>query len=711
MYVAHYDHRSNRGPHLLRDHVAGMLDLIRQFDLSFDPYRITEASVILHDSGKKSARFQKYVQNPDGKRGSVQHARGGAYALFHQPYKKMDDLKLLTIYLVSLIVASHHRGLYDYDANFFDKLSPESLPSELSNIEELAAADVKRVLSFLQVDVLKEIHQTYNNNQLRLYLSILVRFTLSALVDADYLDTASYFSNQSYELTYDDNFPKYQQLLQKKIEKMNEEAEDNVLNKLRFYLQKEAFEQASVNHSFFILRAPTGTGKTLAALQFSLEHAKKFNKSRVITALPLINLTEEVSAIYRDIFGSENVTEDHSAVAVKDRSPLKYAVSERWDTSFVVTTTVQLFESLFHNRPSKLRKLHHIYNSVIIIDEFHKLPLHVLQPIMQMLDMLQLRFKVTVILLSATPYPIMKSRVFQKMNLHYLPKNIITDDHFFADLPPRVRYEYVGNQLELLSVVNLMITKEDSVLTIVNTRKQAQKLFYLLQASTHQFDAIYHLSTTMCSNHRAKVIKEVKAYREDNEHQKIAVISTSILEAGVDVSFPFVFRMLAPLDSIIQAAGRCNRNHENELGVMTLFNLKDTAYYDEEFEAGVTFVKKIIKDNGLENITDEKMVVRYYRRILSQINLNKLEIEDDFYLRFHYLAERFKMIEDERMSVVCPMVEGFDQAWLTEKRTRSWWGKVKPFVVRISHGLTEYEEVDGLAIWQGKYDSNIGIPI
>lgn len=710
MYIAHYDHSSNGDPHLLREHVAGMLNLIRQFDLSFDQYGMTEASIILHDSGKKSARFQKYVQDPDGKRGSVQHALGGAYALYHQPYEKVNQLKELVISLVSLVVTGHHSGLDDYDANFFDKLSPEKLPSELANIEELAADEVKRVLPLLQGDLLERIHETYDIEQIRIYLSILVRFVLSALIDADYLDTAGYFSNQLYKSTYNKDFRNYQISLQEKLASLNDEAENTTLNRLRFNLQQEALRRGRVNGSFFILRAPTGTGKTLAALQFALEHAQEFHKNRIITALPLINLTEEVSALYRDLFGSENVTEDHSAVVAKT-DPMKYAVSERWNTPFVVTTTVQLFESLFHHRPSKLRKLHHLYNSIIIIDEFHNLPLHVLGPIMKMLDMLQSEFNVTVLMLSATPYPVLESRVFKEMDLLHLPKKIITDDNFFKELPKRVRYTHAGDVLALSDVVDLMIEKKDSVLTIVNTRKQAQQLFYLLQTSDHGFDTIYHLSTTMCSNHRAEVIQEIKACRENSPHQKIAVISTSILEAGVDVSFPFVFRMLAPLDSIIQAAGRCNRNDEYDLGEVTLFNLKDVTYYDEAFASGVTFVEERIKVEGLASLTEEKSFISYYKRLLSEGNVNELGIESDVYMWFSYLARRFKLIEDERLSVVCPMVEGFNEAWLKEKRTRAWWEKIKPFIVPISHGLTEYEELDGLAVWKGQYDAKVGIKL
>lgn len=717
MYIAHYDHQSNRKPHLLQEHVEGMLNLIRQFDLSFDYYGMTEASVILHDSAKKSDEFQAYVQDPKGRRGSVHHALGGAYALYQQSHKQTDNLKAFTIGLISLIVASHHRGLYDYEKGFFNKLEPQNLRKEFTNINVLLEKEVKQAVSMLKSDYLKRVEQAYGVKHTQIYLSILIRFVLSALVDADYLDTAAYFNDKAYDVTYNRNFSKFQTLVRENIKVLQNKAEDNVLNKLRHRLQKKAFRKGSQEGSFYILRAPTGTGKTLAALEFALEHARKFDKNRIITALPLINLTEEVSDLYRSIFGSDYVTEDHSAVKVSDKSPAKRAVSERWETPFVVTTTVKLLESLFHNQPSKLRKLHHVYNSVIIIDEFHKLPHHLLTPIMKMLDMLQSEFKVTVLMLSATPYPVLESKVFKQMDLLNEPKKIIEEDNFFIELPKRVRYEYIGDSLELSDVMEKMLEKTSSVLTIVNTRKEAQQLFGLLKESHHTFDKVFHLSTTMCSEHRREVIEKIKKYRTPQSKKKLAVISTSVLEAGVDLSFPTVFRMIAPLDSIIQAAGRCNRNDENEVGEVIIFDLKTASYGDETFKSGVNFVKDMIKKAGVQSLTEEQYFLSYYKRFLSGVVVDKYELDgrenelETNYLLFEYVANRFKMIEDERLSVICPMANGFDPSWLKERRTRRWWNKVKNFIVPIPKYLTDYEKADELAIWQGEYDQDVGIKL
>lgn len=717
MYIAHYDHLLKRSPHLLQEHVKGMLNIIGQFDLSFDPYGMTKASVVLHDSGKKSAAFQEYISDPNGKRGSVQHAKAGAYALNQQRYEKVDGLKGFIIDLVSLIVASHHRGLYDFNKEFFNKINEKEMPKELIGIERLLEEEIRESLEILNPKYLKEVLKKYDQLRANIYVSMLIRFVFSALVDADYLDTAAYFNQDITNIGYDYNFSKFQGKLNREIDSLQRRSDSSTLNLLRRRLQEKAYLKGSQEEAFYILRAPTGTGKTLASLKFALEHARRFNKNRIITALPLINLTEEVSEIYRYIFGNDNVTEDHSSVSLSERNSLKRVVTERWSTPFVVTTTVQLFESLYHNKPSKLRKLHHIYNSIIIIDEFHKLPYHVLIPIMRVLDILQSEFKVTVLMLSATPYPILESRIFKEMNLLNKPINIVEHNAFYEELPERVRYEYIGDSFELDDIVEKMIETNRSVLTIMNTRKEAQDLFCLLKESNHFFDKVYHLSTTMCNEHRKKVIEQIKELREFHPDKKLAVVSTSVLEAGVDLSFPTVFRMVAPLDSIIQAAGRCNRHNEFDIGQVVLFDLEKKSYNDEVFESGVKFVKEIIRKGEVDDLTKSDIFLSYYKRLLSSIDLDiycfdgEKQNQADSYFKFQYMAERFKMIEDERLSIICPQAPGFNPSWLNEKRTSSWWNKMKSYLVPIPKYLTNYDTHNGLPIWKGEYHPELGIKL
>src|SRR5699024_4083432 len=188
-----------------------------------------------------------------------------------------------------------------------------------------------------------------------------------------------------------------------------------------------------------------------------------------------------------------------------------------------------------------------------------------------------------------------------------------------------------------------------------------------------------------CSYHRRNVIKEIREIRRYKKSKRIAVVSTSILEAGIDISFPVVYRMVAPLDSVVQAAGRCNRHSDDKMGRLILFKLKEEQLYNEQFEAGIRLVKKVIEEKGISSMKTESSFIRYYKIMLHQTDLNKKDIND--YLMFRCISSEFKMIEDYRQSVLCPMVKEFNKKWLTEKRTRIWWEKVKPFMVLIPKNL------------------------
>lgn len=710
MYISHLNHEKESDPHYLADHVNEMLELVEGFSLEFDRYGMTKASVLLHDVGKKSMVFQRYIMNEHQKRGAVQHAIGGAYAL-HQKDKDLSERTRVFSNLVQLIVASHHTGLANFDKRFFDKM--KALPSELSQINNLAVGEVNSALALLDDKAIKEVFEQ-SDGKLPLYISILVRFVMSALVDADYLSTEAYFSKKKSTLRQYDSLPfkHFQELLDKYVEYTIAKTDKNTLNDLRRLVQQKALYAGKENHSFYTLHAPTGTGKTIASLKFAIQHAIKFNKKRIITVLPLINLTEEVSSIYREIFGKSHVVEDHSSTTITDVDDGQMRlVAENWDRKFVVSTTVQLFESLFHHRPMKLRKLHRIANSVLIIDEYHQLPHHVLKPIFQVLDILQTHFNVTVLFISATPFPLLESKKIKNMNLIQPPKDIVNYESLFTQVPKRVKYEWEKVPLSLTKLASL-ITKEQSVLVIVNTRKEAQQLYRELLSKDHSFDQIYHLSTTLCSYHRNKVIQEIKFNRsQSNKQKRIAVISTSIMEAGIDISFPTVYRMIAPLDSIVQAAGRCNRNHEANNGRVVLFENTQSTKVNDLFASGINQVKYLIKEKGLQDFTKLDSFVTYYKRMLHTSDLNKYEIDASNCLLFRDVSKSFKMIEDNRLSVLCPTAPGFDKNWLKETPNRDWWEKVQSFTVAVPRNSQMYKFKNGIAIWKGSYDDNLGITL
>lgn len=709
MYIAHYDHNNTKEPHSLDDHVKEMRKMINSFNLTFDSYHLTEASAILHDLGKKCKRFQKYVLNPHGKRGSVKHAVGGAYALSRKNEQVSHEKRFL-MEMVQLIVAGHHTGLADYDKCFFDRLN--ALPPELEGIECLGVEEVEEVLTLLDSSPLSQVLEIGDQESQSYYLATLVRFAMSALVDADYLSTEAYFSNnrkqmRSYEAP---SFSQFLRSLQQYINKSFVSGKRGILNDIKKNIQKKARQAGKQRHSFYTLHAPTGTGKTIAALEFAVNHAKAHGKSRIITALPLMNLTEEISEIYRKIFGEQHVIEDHSNLPLSriEESPIRLA-TENYDRKFIVTTTVQLFESLFHNYPTKLRKLHRLTDSIIILDEYHKLPYHLLEPILRQLDILQKYFNVTVLMMSATPFPFYESKGIREMNLINLPIEITDDQKLFAQVPSRLKFERREKPLNLDQLAKHLL-KEKAVLAIVNTRKEAQQLHHALVNKDHAFENVYHVSTTMCSTHRDRVLKEVKRQRDPENPRPIAVISTGILEAGIDISFPVIYRMIAPLEAIVQAAGRCNRYGEIEQGRVVLFENIEKNPVNFVYEAGIGHTKYLLETKGLETFSEPHSFKIYYKRIFGgDSDLNQLDINAQKNLCFKSISDSFKMIEDKRISVVCTAFKGFKQEWLTEKKTRLWWHKIQPYTIPLTPSSSNYKIVNDINIYQGTYDDNYGV--
>lgn len=310
---------------------------------------------------------------------------------------------------------------------------------------------------------------------------------------------------------------------------------------------------------FRSLIVPTGLGKTLASIAYGLEHIKHFNKKRIIVALPLVNIIDQTAKVYKEVFGAEAVLEQHSQMSYVDdtgeameRAKL---AAENWDSyPIIVTTTVELFESLFSNRTSKTRKLHRLADSVIILDEFQKLPIHVLAPIFESLHTLMTYFNVTVVLCSATPLSFDNAQLVGNMGK---PVGIWEqNDCLFKEMRRRVEYVRLPEPVTALQLSE-MILEQRQALCILNTRKDAYRVYRQVKLHKAGDEKVYHLSNRMCPDHRLKVITQIK--KDLQNKLPVLVIATSLVEAGVDLDFPVVYRAISPLDSIIQAAGRANR--------------------------------------------------------------------------------------------------------------------------------------------------------
>lgn len=684
--IAHFDARAAQPPHPLSEHLSSTADLASDFAASFNGSELASIVASAHDAGKSHPDFQKYIQNPNGRRGSVKHALPGAM-LFSQHRASLPMTHHMISYLLENIIAGHHRGLYDTNHRFlnsYQSLSTDGFPDAVQRFTALQAARLQDV----------PFSKEWENP---LFCAALTRFLLSALTDADWLDTESYFRPElSTQITYTP--PSFQQF-QESFHRYTRSFPENSLTDYRNRTEQRATEPGT----FYELTLPTGYGKTLASLAFALEHARHFGKKRIIVALPLINLTAETSTLYRHLFGGDHVIEDHSSLQPHTdhdadlTTEATYLTAENWNRPFVVTTSVQLFESLFANKPSKLRKLHRLADSVLILDEFHLLPAHLLPPILKMLDVLQMHFGVTVLLVSATPLPLSASKAVQQLGLNALPVPLLKP----VTPPQRVHYSILGEQ----TIGNLLTEIPDqSTLFIVNTRKTAQELYLRVR---EQFTGrpLYHLSTSVVAGERAD---RVTAIKNEIDNCPI-VIATTIVEAGIDISFDCVFRELAPLPSVIQAAGRCNRYGKLIYGDMRLFSLPGTPHLGPSYESGIRQLERMLEEKGPAVFSSAQSLNSHYKRVLD-LAFRHSPLTDADALQFEKVAANFKTIEDRGITVLCPQAEGFQRTWLTDEKTRAWHRKVRRFTATASTELSHHiTGRDGFPVWIGPYDEALGI--
>jgi len=396
----------------------------------------------------------------------------------------------------------------------------------------------------------------------------------SCLVDADFLDTEAYMddrkalerhpglSMETLKVSFDAHMAELQQGVT-----------PSTVNSLRAQILRECHAKAALKPGLFSLSVPTGGGKTLASVGFALEHALKHGQRRVIVAIPYTSIIEQTAEVLRGVFGDDAVLEHHSNLDPDRETSKSKLATENWDAPIIVTTNVQFFESLFAARTSACRKLHNIVDSVVILDEAQMLPPELLKPILNTLDGLVKLFGVSAVLCTATQ-PALVGHIGgqqrgSKGGFTGLENvvELMSEPGKLAEAFRRVEVTALrmGDPTEWVEVAALL-QAEDQVLCIVNTRKDCRELHSLLPADT------IHLSALMCGEHRSRVVQGIKATLKRGDH--IRVVSTQLVEAGVDLDFPVVFRAMAGLDSIAQAAGRCNREgrlKDGALGKVVVF--------------------------------------------------------------------------------------------------------------------------------------------
>lgn len=552
MYYAHTTDKSDKSDwQLLINHLTEVASLSSSFAAEFNAGELAFIAGIFHDIGKYSEKFQKRLEGSPIK---VDHSTAGAVEV-SKLYPLAQSI------LLQYIIAGHHTGLLNYgnpECGLCRRLNNPVLEDYSKYKDEVTVPET--VISRLPIRPLSGMNG--------FSISFFIRMLFSCLVDADSLNTEAFMNPKLASMRKGYDSREYlSSVFSDNIAKITAGASDSAINQNRKKILDQCLNKAELPPGFFSLTVPTGGGKTLSSMAFSLKHLSVNNLNRIFYIIPYTSIIEQNAKIFKGIFGEKNVLEHHS-----NYDPIKednddfeekqdrYKVSsENWDIPITVTTNVQFFESLFAHKRSRCRKLHNLTNSIIILDEAQMLPTEFLKPSLQALSELVVNYGSTVVLCTATQ-PKIGDLIDKSLHI----TEIMSDPQELYKQFKRVQVKQLGRLSDKELVDCLM--QHYQMLCIVNTRKHAQVLFDELS----EYGNVYHLSAKMCPVHRRKILTEIRENLA-NGHE-CRVISTQLIEAGVDVDFPVVYRAMTGIDSIAQAAGRCNREGKHQIGEVFIFS-------------------------------------------------------------------------------------------------------------------------------------------
>lgn len=598
-----------------------------------------------HDLGKFRLRFQKYIRLVSGFEADA-HIKGEAGKAPHSTAGAMLAIDHFDVAgrVLAYLIAGHHAGLADWFGDLDARLADPKSRAELD--ESLAENPPTELLD--TGDFKPDLRAIPGGKD---GFALWVRMLFSALVDADFLDTERYMNPDKF--TSRNTWPKLEELaplFNTHMMELAAKAEPTPVNALRTDILRQCREAAALTPGLFSLTVPTGGGKTLSGMAFALEHARRHGKHCVIHVIPYTSIIEQTADIFRGIFG-DAVIEHHSNAESEpgEETSASRLACENWDAPIVVTTNVQFFESLFASRTSRCRKLHNIVDSVVILDEAQLLPPEFLQPILDVLNLLTQHYGVTVVFSTATQ-PALASREYfdAQQNLRGLNdvREIIADpDTLYAKLERvKVRLPADWHQPTDWPQLAEALAMHDSTLAIVNTRKDARALWEAMPEGT------LHLSALMCGAHRSQVIEEIKARLKANTPTR--VVSTQLIEAGVDVDFPIVYRALAGLDSIAQAAGRCNREGKlNGKGEVVIF-VPPKPSPPGLLRQGENACREVLRGAADSPLARARFAA-YFERLYYGCPLDKADIcgllavdGNELAVGFRTAAEKFRLIDD-----------------------------------------------------------------
>ena len=658
----HFAHSSAEVPrenwHLLQDHLKDTGNRAARFLEPFRANLIAYIAGLLHDVGKYSAEFQRMIR---GEKARVDHSTAGALIASEHYRGALGRMLAYTI-------AGHHAGLADWTGE--GRITP--VEDRLGNKETPKLDEIwKDEIGPLPSE--KDCRWTPKPGEEGdpFCLQMLTRMVFSALVDADYLDTEHWYAKAEGRAPPPrGGHPSLEELrgrLDAHLEGLMEGADDLPVNHLRREVLEHVRTGADMAPGAFSLTVPTGGGKTLASLAFALDHAIRHELSRVIYVIPFTSVAEQTASVFREALRDGRsvdttfVVEHHSAfedlegIGREGREKLNLAM-ESWDAPIIVTTAVQLFESLFSNRVSRCRKVHNIAGSVVVLDEAQTLPLRLLRPCVAALDDLAASWRTSVVVCTATQPAIGEGQHLKGVSLRGIRELAPEPDRLHQKLR-RTRIRHIG-RLDDEELARRMVPHHQA-LCIVNTRRHARELYEKVRGGEGEF----HLTTKMCPRHRSEVLARIRTRLRRGD--RVLLVATSLVEAGIDLDFPRVMRAEAGLESLIQAAGRCNREGRLDgLGEVEVFEpapgegrrpppeigqkadvARAVIRGHKEDPAALAAIEDYFK--GIYEITGDNLD---RKRILQRIKKGGNECRFDF----ETIARHFQMIETPLVPVIVP---------------------------------------------------------
>lgn len=634
--------------HSVEDHLKSTAACAANFSSEFGASEWGYVAGIWHDLGKYSPAFQSMIRMATGideeacnHISKVNHSTAGA----QWAIAKFDKAGRIFSYLI----AGHHAGLPDW---LPDETGNAALSIRLKEISHLEAAQKAQIPATILEQNFPRERPSKGADP-----AMWIRMLFSCLVDADFLDTEAFMNRETFLLR--SNYPSIAELRELFVHFMNEryspKPDDTLVNHIRSNILRRCIEKAAGAPGAFTLSVPTGGGKTLSSMAFALHHAIHHQKRRIIYVIPYISIIEQTADQFKKIFG-DAVIEHHANLdpAEENEEYTKRRLAcENWDAPIIVTTAVQFFESLFASRTSRCRKLHNIINSVVVLDEAQLLPPEFLNPILHALDELRKHYSVTLLLSTATQ-PALSPQKSSSFTFEGL-----SDTIEIIENPETLNKQLKRVHVTILKSLNEPVEWEElrdklvehpSVLCIVNRRDDCRKLWQLMPEGT------FHLSALMCGAHRSDIIAAIK--KNLKEGIPTRVISTQLVEAGVDIDFPIVYRALCGLDSVAQAAGRCNREGMLKQGHVFVFRPPTEPPVGHLRQAAGIGKRLLQKER--DDLIAPQSFTEFFQELywLQGENLDRYGIlkdlapDGEFRFSFRTAARKFKIIDDSRQAAV-----------------------------------------------------------